>query len=566
MKSPTLASGSFPRMLSLAALVSTLILCESVGADAVIENKDVSIAEKYQIKLEDKLKEAADEKKPVVVLFGQGDNPDLQHLYHELKDGAETEVNTSLLLVIDPELEGENSPFRDHIREEINKKRGLNTAVFSVKTDATGKIQLSKAAFNRWGHQNGIANDITKSVDIIRGSLGSSTSTPGVSQNQGNSSTTPPGANTGQSPGKIPASTTGTLKTAREHLLKAAAANSLDTKRLITRMNELEQRAPGNTVQEQQIADCYSALSEVLTSQKKSPSFDRKALDYLVELTLHNVARPTAISQGNHPTCNVTTLEVYMAARHPDVYADMVRQVALTGTYATAKGEKITPAGAAILPGLDENSFDIDLPPANKRNHASQLVQMTLVNGVYQTGRHHEKTDSKGKKLDQTGWHYIVGPPVKTYFRVGNQWAYTTDEDQLLDKSGKPVVGNDGKAIRNPDMTGDDILEASMMVLDYKMPYLDAPYMITGQPWVYDLPTAQRLLKYKTDGKIPLGVHTMGGMHVQTIHDVVIKNNVCWVLIDNQRGEKDDGWIKLETLHKTQKSMNYQFTPVKSIP
>ena len=105
-----------------------------------------------------------------------------------------------------------------------------------------------------------------------------------------------------------------------------------------------------------------------------------------------------------------------------------------------------------------------------------------------------------------------------------------------------------------------------MMVLDYKMPYLDAPYMITGQPWVYDLPTAQRLLKYKTDGKIPLGVHTMGGMHVQTIHDVVIKNNVCWVLIDNQRGEKDDGWIKLETLHKTQKSMNYQFTPVKSIP
>ncbi|HMP50082.1 MAG TPA: hypothetical protein PKD05_00855, partial [Candidatus Melainabacteria bacterium] len=145
-------------------------------------------------------------------------------------------------------------------------------------------------------------------------------------------------------------------------------------------------------------------------------------------------------------------------------------------------------------------------------------------------------------------------------------WAYTTDEDALLDEHGKPVIGRDGKAVRSPNLIGDDILEASDMVLGYKMPYLDAPYQITGQPWVYDLPTASRLLKFKADGKLPLGVHTMGGIHVQTIHDVVEKNGTCWVLIDNQRGEKEDGWITLDTLHKTQKSMNYQFTPMKQIP
>ncbi len=311
----------------------------------------------------------------------------------------------------------------------------------------------------------------------------------------------------------------------------------------------------------------YKTLTELLQSTQNGPYFDTATRQKLVELSLHNIARPTKIDQGQHPTCNVTTLEVYLAARHPDVYVDLVKQVALKGEYITAKGETIKLPKEAVMPGKDEKSFDMDKPASNKRNHASQIVQMTLVNGVYETGRYHS-TDNTGKKIDCTKWRYVMGPPVRTTFQLpdGN-WAYVEDEDQLLDGQGTQVRDSSGKVSTSPIFIGDDVLQASEMVLGYKMPYLNSPYKIEFQPWVFDLPTKERLLKYKQDGKLPLGVPTMMGAHVQTIHDVVVgSDGTCWILIDNQHGEDEDGWITLDELHKTMQDAQYDLKPRKSRP
>lgn len=510
---------------------------------------DVFLSEEFKVDLTDKLKEAARENKPAVILFGKPDNPDLGQLYQELQE-IDFDRRHSLILAIDPDLEGKDSPLRKYIDEELLAKRGLNTAVFRLNIKKNGNLELAPPTFNQWGYRAGIADDITRNVQSV---VGASLVPAPASVSAANP----------QQSGQLQPNLKRTIASARQELEKAAVTRGLDLNRIKVRMDELEARRARHSLNDDQIVSAYEAVTRMLTVTATGAN---KQVDSLAELTLHNLARPRSIDQGNHPTCNVTTLEVYMAARHPDVYADLVAQIALSGSYITFSGERISPPTTALAPGLDEKTFDVDAPPSNKRNHASQLVQMTLVNGVYETGRYHEKQDGNGNKLDRTGWRYIVGPPVKTYFRVGSQWAYTTDEDALLDEHGKPVIGRDGKAVRSPNLIGDDILEASDMVLGYKMPYLDAPYQITGQPWVYDLPTASRLLKFKADGKLPLGVHTMGGIHVQTIHDVLEKNGTCWVLIDNQRGEKEDGWITLDTLHKTQKSMNYQFTPVKQIP
>lgn len=522
----------------------------SSGQDAqFVPADDIFLSEEFKVDLTDKLKEAARENKPAVILFGKPDNPDLGQLYQELQE-INFDRRHSLILVIDPDLEGKDSPLRKYIDEELQAKQGLNTAVFRLNIKKNGNLELAPPTFNQWGYRAGIADDITRNV---QSGVGASLVPAPASVSAANP----------QQSGQLQPNLKRTIASARQELEKAAVTRGLDLNRIKVRMDELEARRARHSLNDDQIVSAYEAVTRMLTVTATGAN---KQVDSLAELTLHNLARPRSIDQGNHPTCNVTTLEVYMAARHPDVYADLVAQIALSGSYITFSGERISPPTTALAPGLDEKTFDIDAPPSNKRNHASQLVQMTLVNGVYETGRYHEKQDGNGNKLDRTGWRYIVGPPVKTYFRVGNQWAYTTDEDALLDEHGKPVIGRDGKAVRSPNLIGDDILEASDMVLGYKMPYLDAPYQITGQPWVYDLPTASRLLKYKADDKLPLGVHTMGGIHVQTIHDVVEKNGTCWVLIDNQRGEKEDGWITLDTLHKTQKSMNYQFTPVKQIP
>lgn len=541
---------ALPVLLFVFSLVSV-----SRAQDAqFVPADDTYLTEDHKVDLTDKLKEAARENKPAVILFGKPDNPDLRQLYQELQE-KNYERRDSLILVIDPDLESKDSPLRKYIDEELQSKRGLNAAVFRLNIKKNGNLDLSQPSFNQWGYRAGIADDITHNVRSLAGA--SLLPAPASSS-----------AANPQQPGQLQPNLKRTIAAARHDLETAATTRGLDLNRIKERMDELEARKARHSLKDDQIVAAYEALTGMLTvtGTGSNKQFDAAMVNTLAELTLHNLARPRSIDQGNHPTCNVTTLEVYMAARHPDIYADLVAQIALSGSYMTSSGEWLNPPDKALAPGLDEKSFDIDAPPSNKRNHASQLVQMTLVNGVYETGRYHEKQDGKGNKLDRTGWRYIVGPPVKTYFRVGNQWAYTTDEDQLLDEHGKPVIGRDGKAVRSPNLIGDDILEASDMVLGYKMPYLDAPYQITGQPWVYDLPTASRLLKFKADGKLPLGVHTMGGIHVQTIHDVVEKNGTCWVLIDNQRGEKEDGWITLDTLHKTQKSMNYQFTPVKQIP
>lgn len=353
---------------------------------------------------------------------------------------------------------------------------------------------------------------------------------------------------------------------ARSEFQSAAQSAKLDYPRLTTRMTEFEARATANSVSEKQIADTYLVLAVLLNSTGDGPYFDAAARERLVELVMHNLARPTKIDQGAHPTCNVTTLEVYLAARHPDVYADLVKQVVLTGEYMTAKKEVLHPPKAAIMPGEDEKNFDMDKPASNKRNHASQIIQMTLINGVYESGRYHS-TDRNGKKIDCTGWRYVMGKPVKKTFPVPGGWAYVVDEDRLIDANGNQIRDPNGDLSTSPILIGDDVLSASDMVLGYKMPYLNSPYMIPGKPWVFDLPTKDRLLKYKADGKLPLGVPTMHGNHVQTIHDVfVATDGTVWILIDNQHGEGNDGWITLVELHSTMKSSSYELKPRKDRP
>jgi hypothetical protein len=353
---------------------------------------------------------------------------------------------------------------------------------------------------------------------------------------------------------------------ARSEFESAAKAANLNFTRLTSRMKEFENRATNSGVSLKQVAATYTSLTELLNATKNGPHLDAAARQKLAELVMHNVARPTKIDQGSHPTCNVTTLEVYMAARHPDVYADLVKQIALTGEFVTTKKEIVHLPKAATMPGEDEKNFDMDKPASNKRNHASQLIQLTLINGVYETGRYHS-TDSRGKKIDCTGYRYVMGPPVKTYFTLPDgSRAYTTDEDKLIDGKGNQIRDSRGQLSTSPIFIGDDVLAASEMALGYKMPYLDSPYKVENQPWVFDLPTKERLLKYKADGKFPLGVPTMMGNHVQTIHDVVEENGKFWILIDNQHGEGEDGWITLSELHKTMQDASYDLKVRKTRP
>ncbi len=351
------------------------------------------------------------------------------------------------------------------------------------------------------------------------------------------------------------------VQEARERLVEAAEKKGIKSDRFESYLNTLEKCSKRYNSKPEQIALALDNLADILTSKDKSPLYSEDQLKQIVETGLHNIAIPTEIDQGYHPTCNVTTVEVYSAARRPDKYTELLKQIALTGKYKTADGSTVTPPVKALTPGRDEKSYDLDKPNIDKRNIASMVIQMTLINGVYELGRYSRLKDSQTGKGTDDGTRYVMGP-LRRKALPNNGWV-DLGEDILIDKNGTTKTNKAGDAIDGPEFYHEDVLTASELILGSKMPYIDSPRqrvdidpnsgLETRHPWEFDLPTKERLVKAKENGLLPLGVPTIKGKHVQTIHDVFIdKNGTCYVLLDNQHGAEKDGWVTLADLHKTQ--------------
>lgn len=367
------------------------------------------------------------------------------------------------------------------------------------------------------------------------------------------------------------------LDAAKQRLIDAADARGLDNKRVQDFLTKLDATSARYGTTEKQLVAALDGLTEILTSTRQSPLYDKKQIETAFETALHNIACPMEIDQGYHPTCNVTTVEVFVAARHPDKNVALVKEVVLTGSFTAYDGRVATPPRNALLPGDDENNYDITQPNSDKRNLASQIVQMTLINSAYELGlvlkqKTVRKPDGSTDHImaPVTDRRYVLGKRRKKPIANG---FIDLGEDMLVDLNGKGIINPKTRELEDgPSFTQDEVIAASKMWLGYEMPYIATPYMTTTHdprtgrttqsPWVYDLPDQARLLKAKADGKLPLGVPTIGGAHVQTIHDVVVdKRGNTWVLLDNQHGTERDGWVVLSDLHSTQKNNTVHLKP-----
>lgn len=345
------------------------------------------------------------------------------------------------------------------------------------------------------------------------------------------------------------------LQEAKEDLLTAAKAQNMDTARLDRFVGDLEKNAAKWGVKEESLVKSLDNIRALLDENLQSPLYSRKELNQLAETALHNIGNPMQIDQGAHPTCNITTVEIYTATKHPDAYTQLVKDVATKGTWTTAAGEVCKPPKEALRPGDDEKAYNIDKPSDKLRNISSQLVQMSLINAMYATGRMDvEKVVNGTKQVEsRRDWNYIMVPSQKVssqeyYNGQMVQVTRTIGEDRLRNGRGEYV----GKEDSGPNLTVDDNIKASEMLLKNPMPYIAGPYKVGNDPWVFDLPDANRLNKAKKDGMLPMGVPTIGGAHVQTIHDIA-KNAAgeTIVLLDNQHGERMDGWVTIPQLHQT---------------
>ncbi len=276
---------------------------------------------------------------------------------------------------------------------------------------------------------------------------------------------------------------------------------------------------------EEQIARVYQSAFDTLKNDGVMPYEDRHKL---VLEALRNISDPTGIDQGDHGTCGNTCAEKYIVVRNPDVYMDVLSQVA-------AKGEYTAPDGRILK-----------LPHNDVRQGALGNRTMTWQRGW--------KPDSESRHWDvykEIGWH-----PLKSNEGKRNYASQIIQNLNIADALESHRLG------QRQYPTPVDALNF-LHVEDFTKRLTGKPITTINQSVPSEgniqQPLTDKLaLQLKADGRLPAMVWR--AYHWQTIHDVRTTQgrdaygravDVVQVYSDNQWGNnRDRGWLTVPELHR----------------
>ncbi len=200
-------------------------------------------------------------------------------------------------------------------------------------------------------------------------------------------------------------------------------------------MEDFEKRASHHRLDPKEISETYRQVERMLDAEGDKPLPETDRLKLASQIMQH-AAHP-AIDQGNHETCNVTTIESRTYTRTPSEAARLVSDVALTGQYVTHDG---TVVKGDPPPKDDEASQDHTIN--GKRDYASEIFQVTAVNLHYQ------------KENPNYRYEQLALPPPQSLHDTG---------ERLLDYSDpghpKEVLGDNGNPVRQPALCAPDIAQ-----------------------------------------------------------------------------------------------------------
>ena len=186
----------------------------------------------------------------------------------------------------------------------------------------------------------------------------------------------------------------------------------------------------------------------------------------LVGQLFYQAADVTRIDQGPHPTCSFSSIEKRLLARHPEILARMITDVALDGSTTTITGHKLDIDKQWL--GLSEES--IGYPPSNEsRSLASQYAAMIIGNMRFQLFNEKFSTDLRFANFQ--GQDVILdmrqNPPVPIYdlnLETGElktqPSTYQIDGKPALDLDMQPILESPLSSPRVDATTGLDTYEA----------------------------------------------------------------------------------------------------------
>lgn len=166
----------------------------------------------------------------------------------------------------------------------------------------------------------------------------------------------------------------------------------------------------------------FNSLSKMVSEKESIPKNlfpERLALQ-----TLFQIARPTFVRQGSHPTCALAALEYVNFSKHPENAVSLLSDVVRTGVYQTRDKTNISMTRLNILP-----------EEYRERSHGNQLFQTTAANIYWQRQPKFEKLP------DGQLMHAKPGPyGIVSYERRPLSDVYVTPYRIVEKASGKPII------------------------------------------------------------------------------------------------------------------------------
>lgn len=226
---------------------------------------------------------------------------------------------------------------------------------------------------------------------------------------------------------------------ARRHLLKQLdenETNASEKQQVIDAMHRFE-KLHGNDPKEMKAF--YEQVSRLLDKGPMlgSTEVPQERRVVLAEQVILQAANPDLIRQGDHNTCNVSTIEYRLYSRHPSAAAKMVADLARDGKWETGNTKvNLLWHKDSFLPEPNTTSLKL----GDDRSFASQIFQIGAVNahyakqGVYeyfqevdkQTGKHEEVLQGDG------GRSYKPNLTDDELINVYNKIANTNDTNFIL--------------------------------------------------------------------------------------------------------------------------------------
>lgn len=149
---------------------------------------------------------------------------------------------------------------------------------------------------------------------------------------------------------------------------------------------------------------CFSEMERLISSKQLPSSYSQSDREIIAAQSLWHMARPNRQEQGQHPTCNVTTVRSALMHESPGDFARIIADIGTTDKFKTADGSLIeVPQNMVTASGPD-----LQFPPTGgNRSWISHISDVAMANAFWQR----QTTDTYGQAVPKGSLRYLEIDP-----------------------------------------------------------------------------------------------------------------------------------------------------------